>query len=243
MESNDHEMKHDPKPVGFIEMVAYSILKKTFQDFVPVHHVFLRHQINQSLCASRTWFSLIDRFKIQIRRKETYRENLGMQCPPTQAAPCNQDQRKEQTKTPDTVATSPKTFPTTIDARGVRMEHLTPVHFLRVSRAPPYLISRETWCNTVSHVHTGKMQLSRRWTYVLNRRAHHLHSEIRQGTKKARPWTRSITRRETIQVLTKPNTTVHDLKQYIGTCFSVEPVKWKSHLHTKCGHGIIHILK
>jgi len=51
-------------PDEILEKAIYLLLKKAFQDFAPAHHIF-RHQAGQSLCASRVWFALLDKFPLQ----------------------------------------------------------------------------------------------------------------------------------------------------------------------------------
>ena len=49
-----------------LDKAVYMLLQETFQDFAPAHPIFGRHRVEHPLCASRVWFSLRDRFKLQL---------------------------------------------------------------------------------------------------------------------------------------------------------------------------------
>ena len=49
-----------------LDKAVYMLLQEAFQDFAPAHPIFGRHRVEHPLCASRVWFSLRDRFKLQL---------------------------------------------------------------------------------------------------------------------------------------------------------------------------------
>ena len=60
--------------------------------------------------------------------------------------------------------------PTVIDARRHKKERLAPVHFLKCSRNPAHIKRKLSWWDLAIDTHASKTRLSRRWTYILNRR-------------------------------------------------------------------------
>ncbi len=49
-----------------LDKAVYMFLQEAFQDFAPTRPIFWRHLVEHPLCASRVWFSLRDRFKLQL---------------------------------------------------------------------------------------------------------------------------------------------------------------------------------
>ena len=49
-----------------LDKAVYMLLHESFQDLAPVRPIFWRHRVEHPLCASRVWFSLRDRFKLQL---------------------------------------------------------------------------------------------------------------------------------------------------------------------------------
>ncbi len=86
-----------------------------------------------------------------------------------------------------------------IDARRHKKERLTPVHFLKYRRNPAHIKRKLSWWDLAIDTHASKTRLSRRWTYILNRRQH------RQPAEPQQPW-----HRHTSQVRTKRD-------EYLGT--------------------------
>ena len=72
--NNTWDIEYGPEEILRLEKTVYLLLKTAFQDFAPIRHIFLRHQVGQSLCASRAWFSLLDKFKLQLDGRESYRK-------------------------------------------------------------------------------------------------------------------------------------------------------------------------
>ncbi len=89
--------------------------------------------------------------------------------------------------------------PTAIDPRRHNKERLAPVHFLKSSRNPAHIKRRLSWWDLAITTHVSKSRLSRRWTYILNRRQH------RQPAEPQQPW-----HRHTAQIRTKRG-------EYLGT--------------------------
>ena len=92
-----------------------------------------------------------------------------------------------------------RTGPIIIDARRHGKERLDPVHFIKGSRNPAHIKRKLSWWDLAIDTHSSKTRLSRRWTYILNRRQH------RQLAEPQQPW-----HRHTEQVYTTRN-------EYLGT--------------------------
>ena len=89
--------------------------------------------------------------------------------------------------------------PIIIDARVYKKERLAPVHFIKCSRNPAHIKRKLSWWNLAIETHASKTRLSRRWSYILNRRQH------RQPIDSQQPW-----HKRTDQVRTKRG-------EYLGT--------------------------
>ncbi len=52
--------------------------KECFQNFRPVQYIFLHHRTEHSLCVSRVWFSLLDKFQQRLEDDRIRREHRTM---------------------------------------------------------------------------------------------------------------------------------------------------------------------
>ena len=71
--------------------------------------------------------------------------------------------------------------PIIIDARTHKKERLAPVHFIKSSRNPAHIKRKLSWWDLAIDTHASKTRLSRRWTYILNRRQHRQPAELQQS--------------------------------------------------------------
>jgi hypothetical protein len=74
---------------------------------------------------------------------------------------------------------APTLKPLFIHARGIQLEHMAPIHFVKSSMSPAHLQRKQSWWNTAYYAHDSKMLLSRRWTYFLRRRTHRRRMDVR----------------------------------------------------------------
>ena len=163
-------------------------------------------------------------------RQWSYKSTKKLRWPPTK--------RATETQT---------TGPILIDARVLKKERLAPIHFIRYSPSTPRTKRKLNWWNLAIQTHRTKIRLSRRWTYILNRRKH------RQLTQPRDIWTRQVNRVHTtyvveythegiqghttllpsltkviqgqvnntdLTILTQPNSTAADMTKAIGQHFS-----------------------
>jgi hypothetical protein len=72
----------------------------------------------------------------------------------------------------------PTTKPLFIHGRGIQLDHVVPIHFVKSSMAPAHLQRKQSWWNTAYHAHASKMLLRRRWTYFLRRRTHRRRMDV-----------------------------------------------------------------
>jgi hypothetical protein len=79
---------------------------------------------------------------------------------------------------------TPTSTTLTIHVRGLHLEHLAPIHFIKTSVSPAHLQMKRSWWSTAYHTHASKMLLSSRWTYILRRRTHRLRTDIRLRLRK-----------------------------------------------------------
>ena len=185
IEGNRWIEKNCPEEITRWEKAIYQILKDAFQNFRPARYIFLQHRIEHSLCASRVWFSLLDKFQQRFDDDRIRREHQAL----------NQETREREDGRPRTTGEAkshyrvPQTGPVTdetptpkpliIHARGIQLEHVAPIHFVKSSMSPAHLQRKQSWWNTAYHAHASKMLLSRRWTYFLRRRTHRRRMDVR----------------------------------------------------------------
>jgi hypothetical protein len=134
---------------------------------MPAQYIFLHHRMEHSLCGSRVWFSLLDKFQQRLDDDRIRREHQTM----NQETQEQEDggsrttgEAKSHHRVPQTVPMTNETpTPTslTIHARGLQLEHLVPIHFVKSSMSPDHLQRRRSWWNTAYHAHASKMLLSR----------------------------------------------------------------------------------
>ena len=60
--------EYGPHKISRLEKAVNRLLQEAFQDFAPAHPIFWRHRVEHPFCASRVWFALRDRFKLQLER-------------------------------------------------------------------------------------------------------------------------------------------------------------------------------
>ena len=138
--------KNDPQGIARLDREVYRLLQKAFQDFAPARPIFQRHQEEHPFCASRVWFSLRDRFKLQLGRAReqmlttALRQQLteltktcnGIPHPPT---PASTRQRTSAKKAPqvDSTNTSPRTAHTRHTAQDKARPHHQQPHTVTVT--------------------------------------------------------------------------------------------------------------
>ena len=115
----------------------------------------------------------------QMRNQETQEQENG--------APSTTGEAKSHHRVPRTVPMTnetPTPTPLTIHVRGLQLEHLAPIHFIKTSVSPAHLQMKRSWRNMAYHAHTSKILLSRRWTYLLRRRTHRRQTDVRLRLRK-----------------------------------------------------------
>jgi hypothetical protein len=179
-----------PEEIIHWERATYRILKNTFHNFIPDQYIFLQHRMEHSLGASRVWFSLLDKFQHRLDDDRIRREHQTMNQETQKqedGEPHTTEEAKSHHRVPQTVPMSNET-PTatslTIHVRGLQLEHLAPIHFIKTSVSPAHLQMKRSWWSTAYHTHASKMLLSRRWTYILRRRTHRLRTDVRVRLRK-----------------------------------------------------------
>jgi hypothetical protein len=80
--------------------------------------------------------------------------------------------------TTDETDETPTPKPLIIHVRGIQLEHVDPIHFVKSNMSPVHLQRRQSWWNTAYHAHASKLLLSRRWTYLLRRRSHRRRMDV-----------------------------------------------------------------
>jgi hypothetical protein len=192
LESNNWIEQNCPEEIIQWERAIHRILKNAFQNFMPAQYIFLHHRMEHSLCTSRVWFSLLDQFQQQLDDDRIRREHQTMSQETQEqedGEPHTTEEVKSHHRVPQTVPMSNKTptpTPLTIHVRGLHLEHLAPIHFIKTSVSPAHLHLKRSWWSTAYHSHAWKMLLSRRWTYILRRRTHRLRTDVRLRLRKNR---------------------------------------------------------
>jgi hypothetical protein len=190
LESNNWIEQNCPEEIIHWEKAIYRILKKAFHNFMPAQHIFLQHRMEHSLCTSRAWFSLLDKFQHRLADDRIRREHQTMNQETQKqenGAPRTTEEAKSHHRVPQTLPMSnetPTPTPLTIHARGLQLEHLAPIHFIKTSVSPAHLQMKRSWWGTAYHAHASKILLSRRWTYILRRRTHRLRTDVRLRLRK-----------------------------------------------------------
>jgi hypothetical protein len=139
LESNNGIEQNCPEEIIQWERAIHRILKNAFQNFMPAQYIFLQHRMEHSLCTSRVWFSLLDQFQQQWDDDRIRREHQTMSQETQEqedGEPRTTEEGKSHHRVPKTVPMSNKTptpTPPTIHARGLQLEHLTPIHFIKTS--------------------------------------------------------------------------------------------------------------
>ena len=170
LERNNWMETNYPEAIILWEKGVYQELEQALQNFKPTRYIFLQHRIGHPLCASRVWFSLLDKFQQQLEADMTRGKHRTMgEGNQDDGEPCTMEESDE-------TSTSKTTF---IHARGTQLEHVDPVHFVKSSMSPAHLQRKQSWWNMVRHAHASKMLLSRRWKYFLKRRSHRRRMDVR----------------------------------------------------------------
>ena len=190
LERNNWVAQTCPEEIIQWERAIYWILKNAFQNFSPAQYIFLQHRTEHSLCASRVWFSLLDKFQQRLEDDRIRREHQTMNQETQEqedGEPHTTGQASSPHRVPQTVPMTnetPTPTPLTIHTRGMQLEQLAPVHFIKTSVSPAHLHMKRSWWSTAYHAHASKMLLSRRWTYILGRRTHRLRTDVRLRLRK-----------------------------------------------------------
>jgi hypothetical protein len=66
LECNNWIEQNCPEEIIHWEEAIYRILKKALQNFIPAQYIFLQHWMEPSLCTSRVWLSLLDKFQQRL---------------------------------------------------------------------------------------------------------------------------------------------------------------------------------
>jgi hypothetical protein len=66
LERNNWMVTNCPEEIIRWEKAIYQILEQALQNFKPTRYIFLQHRIGHPLCASRVWFSLLEKFQQQL---------------------------------------------------------------------------------------------------------------------------------------------------------------------------------
>ena len=91
LERNNWVEQHRPEDIVQLEKAIYLLLKRAFQDFTSTQHIFLQQRVEHSLCDSRTWFSLLDKFKQQLDEDKNRREQRMMRQETQEPEDCEPD--------------------------------------------------------------------------------------------------------------------------------------------------------
>jgi hypothetical protein len=55
-----------PEEIILWEKGIYQVMEQALQNFKPTRYIFLQHRLGHPLCASRVWFSLLEKFQYQL---------------------------------------------------------------------------------------------------------------------------------------------------------------------------------
>ena len=163
LERNNWFIENCPGEINRWEKAIYRILEQAFQNFKPTQYIFHQHRIEHPLGASRVWLSLLEKFQ-QLEAGITRKQHQTM------GKEYQDDARSDAENENDC---------TYIHARGIQLEQVSPVHFIKSSMSPAHLHMRLSWRNMVCHAHASKMLLSKRWKYLLKRRSHRRRMDVR----------------------------------------------------------------
>jgi hypothetical protein len=148
-----------------MEKAIYLLLQRVFQDFTSAQHIFLQNRVEYPLCGNWAWFSLIDKFQQRSDEDRNRREQRTMSQETQELEDGESRTTRDATYGSQTVPMTSDVRPPpasmTINARGLQLERLTPIHFIRTSMSPDHLLTRHSWCDTAYHAHVSKILLSR----------------------------------------------------------------------------------